>query len=356
MRRLLAPLVTLLVVAASLTGCAATSTSSSIASQPQPTDTIALLPSPTQAVQPFSPPTTEAIPATPGVTITPTTTAAKQDPLVEYVLGLINTDRAQNGLAPVTLGNNPAAQEHAEDMFNNYFLSHWGTDGLKPYMRFTLGGGVNYEEENSAYSGWYDKTNDPNRYVKIDPEQELKQLEYDMMYDDAGSDWGHRDNILNEWHKKVNIGIAYDAHRLTLVEEFQGDYITFTGLPMLANGTLTMSGNTSLGTVDSVDIFYDPPPQPMTQAQLLDGPNSYSLGERVVTIVPPPPPGYYYTQLPPSAIQATYWTVTPAGEFSIQADIDAVLAQQGPGVYTVVMWTKSGADHVMLTNYSLFVK
>ena len=86
-------------------------------------------------------------------------------------------------------------------MFNNFYLSHWDTDGLKPYMRYTLAGGVNYEGENSAYSGWWDKTQDPNLYIEIDPKQELSDLEYQMMYDDAASNWGHRDNILNKWHK-----------------------------------------------------------------------------------------------------------------------------------------------------------
>ena len=245
---------------------------------------------------------------------------------------------------------------HAQDMFDNYFLSHWGTDGMKPYMRYTVGGGTNYEDENSAYSGWYDRSTDPNRYNKIDPMQEAKQLEYNMMYDDAGSNWGHRDNILNKRHKKVNIGIAYDVHRLTMVEEFEGDYMDFVGVPALTNGTLTMSGSISLGTVDSVDIFYDPLPQPMTQDQLLSGPRSYSLGTRVATIVPPPPPGYYYTQLPPNAVQATFWTADDTGQFSNQADIKAIIDQQGAGVYTVVVWTKTGADTVMLTNYSLWVR
>ncbi|HLC23617.1 MAG TPA: CAP domain-containing protein, partial [Dehalococcoidia bacterium] len=134
--------------------------------------------------------------------------------LVQYVLDLINKDRADYGLAPVTLGANQAAQKHADDMLAGFFLSHWGTDGHKPYMRYTLEGGVNYDMENSAYTGWYDKSENPDRYVALDVKVALQKLEYAMMYDDAGSDWGHRDNILNKWHKKVNIGIAYDGHRL----------------------------------------------------------------------------------------------------------------------------------------------
>ena len=253
------------------------------------------------------------------------------------------------------LGNNSAAQIHAQDMFDNYYLSHWGTDGLKPYVRYTLDGGINYEGENSAYSGWYDRSVDPRRYATIDPRAELKQLEYQMMYDDAESNWGHRDNILNKWHKRVNIGISYDTRRLTLVEQFEGDYVQFTTPPALDSGLLSVQGNITLGTLDSVAVFYDPLPQPMTQSDLLGGPRSYSLGTRAATIVPPPPPGYYYSQLPHDAVQASVWEIN-GSTFSIDADLKIILQERGPGIYTIVAWSKAGAEYVSLTNYSLFVR
>jgi len=61
--------------------------------------------------------------------------------LFQYVLSLVNTDRQTAGLPPVTLAYNSAAQTHAQDMFKNFYGSHWGTDGLKPYMRYTNAGG-----------------------------------------------------------------------------------------------------------------------------------------------------------------------------------------------------------------------
>ena len=298
---------------------------------------------------------TQATGALPPSSLRPSTTSTVANSLALYVLELINSDRAQFGLEPVLLGTNPAAQIHAQDMFDNYFLSHWGTDGLKPYMRYTVGGGTNYEEENSAYSGWYDRSVDPRLYAIIDPKQELEQLQYQMMYDDAGSNWGHRDNILNKWHKKVNIGIAHDSRRLTMVEQFEGDYLELAGPPALGNGTLSLDGVISLGVLDSVAVFYDPLPLPTTQSDLLNGPKSYSLGTRVVTVLPTPPPGYYYSQLPENAVEASKWEVS-GGAFAVQADISMTLDQHGPGVYTVVVWTKVDADYVMLSNYSLFVR
>ncbi|MDO8472494.1 MAG: CAP domain-containing protein [Dehalococcoidia bacterium] len=293
--------------------------------------------------------------ARPTTTTTKTPQQSHQDAqLVQYVLGLINKDRADFGHAPVTLGTNQAAQQHADDMFAGYFLSHWGTDGLKPYMRYTQAGGDNYEGENSAYAGWYDPADDPNRWATIDAQSELQQLEYAMMYDDAPSNWGHKDNILNPWHKKVNIGITYDNHRLAFVEQFEGDYVQFTQLPATAGSTLSMSGTATLGNIDSVGIFYDPPPQPLTNQQLVNGPHSYSLGDQVGFVYAPPPPGYFYTTLPPNAVQASRWSVN-SGVFNIQADLSLAL-RRGPGVYTVVIVTKAGTEMLPVTNYSIFVQ
>jgi hypothetical protein len=275
------------------------------------------------------------------------------------MLGLINSDRAQAGVPPVILGQNLAAQKHAEDMFRNYYLSHLDTDGLKPYMRYTLEGGVNYEEENAAYSGYYDESADPNSYEEIDAKEELTRLQNGMMYDDAEENWSHRDNILNKWHKKVNIGIAFDNHRLALVQEFEGDYVTFDTVPVITSTSfgkfLSMAGQVTLGTISSVDIFYDPLPQALTQEQLLAEPKSYSLGERVGTIIPPPPHGYHYSDLPPNSVQASKWNVGQGGSFTIEARADPLLGR-GKGVYTVAIWANVSNELVRLTNYAIFLE
>ena len=280
--------------------------------------------------------------------------ALQQGPLVQYVLDLINKDRADYGLAPVTLGTNQAAQKHADDMLAGFFLSHWGTDGLKPYMRYTLEGGVNYNIENSAYTGWYDKSENPDRYVALDVKVALQKLEYAMMYDDAGSAWGHRENILNKWHKKVNIGIAYDGHRLAFVQDFEGDYVQFNQAPALLQGVLSIGGRVVLGTIQTVAIYYDPVSHAWTQQELLNGPHSYSLGDAAGYVVSPPSPGHFYIDLPPDAIMAGVWNVSNTGDFTIITDLNAVL-KRGPGVYTVVIWSKAGTELLSLTNYSIFL-
>ncbi|MBI4286638.1 MAG: CAP domain-containing protein [Chloroflexi bacterium] len=277
--------------------------------------------------------------------------------LFQYMLALINKDRQDFGLAPVTLAYNAAAQKHAQDMLDNYYISHWATDGLKPYMRYTLEGGLNFERENDAYSGWFNRAENPANYAPIDPKEEINALEYAMMYDDAASDWGHRDTILYEWNKRVSLGIAYDNKRLALVQQFEGDYIEYTVPPTLSGNTLSLGGRFTGPSIvlDNVSIAYEALPQPLTAEQLLAGPHNYNLGERLNFIIPPPPPGQFYVGLPPEAIQAKTWELDQAGRFSIQADIAPSLAK-GKGVYTVVIVVKMGNEAVNLTNYSIFVK
>lgn len=265
------------------------------------------------------------------------------------MLELINQDRQSAGLAPVALNYNAAAQKHAQDMLDNRYLAHWGTDGLKPYMRFTTEGGLNYEQENSAYSSGSGAVN---------AKTELQFLHNQMMNNDAAANWAHKNNILNKWHKKVNLGIAYDKTSVALVQQFEGDYIEFYTPPTLTGNTLSLSGRITRPDIalDNVSIAYDDPPQPLTAEQLNKGPyHSYGPGKRLGFILPPPPPGQQYANLPGNAFIASKWEAGPSGQISLQADIGPVL-NTGKGVYTVVLVTKIGGESLNLTNYAIFIR
>ena len=54
-----------------------------------------------------------------------------------YMLRLVNNERRAAGVPEVVLGVNDAAQLHAEDSLEGCYSSHWGSDGLKPYMRYS---------------------------------------------------------------------------------------------------------------------------------------------------------------------------------------------------------------------------
>ena len=162
---------------------------------------------------------TEADP--PGISILPPfrqePKVIPQEELVEYMLQLINKDRASFGLEPVKLGSNAAAQIHAEDVYRNKQISHWMSNGEKPYITYSKYGGVGSVGQNVAIAGFsreqYELCMKSTRYncEVIDPLVTLKELQYEMMYNDTECcDDGHRNNILNKFRTDVSIGIVYD--------------------------------------------------------------------------------------------------------------------------------------------------
>lgn len=287
-------------------------------------------------------------------------------------------------MPPVELGDNIAAQLHAESALANCFSSHWGIDGLKPYMRYSLAGGYQSNGENGHGSDYCIKSGDG--YTAIHSvNQEI---------DDAMEGWmdspGHRRNILDRQHKKVNIGLAWDRYNFFAYQHYEGDYVEYDELPSLdANGILSISGATKNGARFrskrdlGVQIYFDPPPHELTRGQVsrtycydsgrqvaalrepLTG-NSYWTTDQYSTKFNPCPDPYDVSPSAPPAsshshagrlwqeaynasknqdyqtiivpwITALQWTA--AGEsFSVQANIGDVLAEHGAGVYSVILW------------------
>jgi len=339
---------------ASLSSVAPTATSTSVTSQLS-TTVSTTVPSTSSGTSTTAVPTTVYVPAA-----APYKPSGAQLELFQYALSLINKDRADYGQPPLTLDYNAAAQKHAQDVFDNYFCSHWGTDGLKPYMRYTVEGGLGFEGENSAYSGWYNSSDNPANYAPIDVRQEIADLERMMMYDDAAANWGHRDSIVNKWARKVSLGIVYDDRRVAFVEQFEGQFVEYFIPPTLSGSVLFLSGRITSPdiTVNNISIAFDALPQTLTNSQLVNDAtytDGYSLGNRVNFIISTPPPGQSYGNLPAEAIQAARWDISQSGQFSIQADISRSLSR-GKGVYTIVIVGAVGGESVNLTNFSIFVR
>ena len=329
-------------------------TSPTPTSAPTPTRT----PTPTPA--PAPPPTPIATPApTPAPTPVPTSTPTPLEELREYALQLINIDRANHGVAPVVLGTNPAAQMHAEDMILHDYLGHWWVDGRKPYMVYSKTGGTSYVSENVASRGWsLQRWREENcdsflvRCLVPKPKDTIENHQWSMMYDDAHADWGHRDNILDEGHRAVNIGIAFNGRRVTLVQHFEGGDVEAVETPTLSSdGTLNLSVSkvrSGLSIGEIVSIYYDPLPVPMTPAQI-DALDSYCIGggittrcsDSVIDMLKPPRPGWNYSGLDANEVVADVWR-EDEDSFGITANLGNLVAK--PGVYTVVLWKDDGTD------------
>jgi uncharacterized protein YkwD len=325
---------------------------------PSPSPSPAPSPSPTPKPSPSpssspSPSPTPAPASSPAAIFTPTATPLKptadQLDMMTYVLGLVNKDRQANGLTAVVLNFDAAAQQHAQDMLDNQYVAHWGTDGQKPYMRYTVAGGLNKEGENSAYYS----TSAP----KIDVKAQLQALETGMLAETPPND-GHRQNILNKWHKKVNIGVANNNNSVALVQQFEGDYIEYYQPPTITGNLFSLNGRfTQPGIVlNNIAVTFDDLPQKLTGQQLMNGPyHSYGLGKVLGQVFPPAPAGSAYAGLPANSVIGATGTFDKSGQFSIQADISSLLAA-GKGVYTIVLVAQAGTEVVPFSNYSIFIK
>jgi uncharacterized protein YkwD len=280
--------------------------------------------------------------------IQPQTTSSSTETyaeLVNYALALINSDRQSHGLQNVTLSSVTSGQEHANEMLAHGYFSHWDLNGYKPYMRYTLAGGRGSVAENCA---WMWSTGSIT-----DIKGTLSSLEHSMMYDDASSNWGHRDNILEPSHNKVSIGIAYDRSHVYLVQDFEDDYVSWTTISS-SGGQVRMQGALAEQGIQlsQVGIYYDQV-SPLTTQQLSNSPyqGSYNSGTYVGQVLSPPPEGSYYQQ--PSEgilIEASSWTQT-GQNFDIVFNLTQAFAHSGAGVYTLYLWTDS---NTFLTTYSIW--
>ena len=366
---------------------------------PAPTRTSTPTAAPTRTPTPRPTPRPIIVPTnTPAPTITPTphtSPALRHLELKQYMLELINEERTAAGLNPVVLGDNIAAQLHAESAIENCFSSHWGADGLKPYMRYSLAGGYQSNGENGHGLDYCIKASDG--YTTIG------NVKWDVR--EAMEGWmdspGHRRNILRPKHKKVNIGLAWDRYNFGAFQHFEGDYVEYNDLPTINGRILSLSGSLRDGAKFrseddlGVQIYYDPPPHPLTRGQLVRT-YCYDNGRLVAALRPPLTGRYYYPDnsftithepcpdpydVDPDAPaprshdeahefwQAAYdasqaiegashvvpWITASkmklnGDNFSVKADIGDVPA----GVYTITVWAPIGDEREVVSQYSIF--
>lgn len=140
-------------------------------------------------------------------------TSGDLDALRQRALAAVNQSRSDNGLPPLTLGENlnEAAQAHAEDMFRRRYYSHTSPDGGTVQDRYVAAGGSKWEliAENIA------------RCENCPPpptEANVERLERGWMNSPE-----HRENILRHGLARFGYGIVVDATQgLYAVQTFAG--------------------------------------------------------------------------------------------------------------------------------------
>ena len=310
----------------------------------------------------------------------------------QLMLDLINEEREKHGLRHVQIGTNTAAQTHAENMLETCTSSHWGTDGLKPYMRYSLAGGYQTNAENISGLGYCVGEG----YISEDPSTGVMRAMKGLMASE-----GHRENILDPLHAFVNIGIANDGYNTRVVQHFEHDSIRFESLPQIKNDIVSFIAIIPMSSeFDEYDVtvYYDQPPRQLKPGQL-SRTYCYDLATPVVTLRQALEYGWQYTEdgwaskssecpnpydisaaLPaPTSVEEAYqhyedaklkraksthvvpyvtahkWE-TSYERFEIQADLVNILRKHGSGVYTFNIGGWSNEEYTSLGQYSVFYK
>ena len=272
--------------------------------------------------------------------------------LAGYALNVINQDRRDFGLATVSLSLISSAQQHADSMMYYGYFSHIDTQGYKPYMRYTLLGGVGAMEENIAFISWHS-----TYYTNTGRlEKSISGLEYSMMYNDSACcNNGHRDNILNPLHNRISIGIAYNDSALYFVEDFESYYVDLN--VSLSGYGVSMNGTPVAPTVTSsvMAVFYDPVPIPENASSLNSGPRDYDPGTLVGAVFPPCTILCPYSQAGVT-VYASGWRYT-ASQVDISFNLAQFVNRYGAGVFTLYLLTGDIANSTTasaITSISVF--
>ena len=287
------------------------------------------------------------------------------------MLNLINDARAEAGVPTVNLGTNGAAQMHAEQMVAGCFSGHWGLDGFKPYMRYSLLGGYQSNAENAFARNYFVDGSDPCTVVASSSPPDLEGLTRYAMERWMDSP-GHRANLLNPYHRLVNIGIAWrgaEHYIFRTVQHFEGDYARLSQLPSIVGGVLSLSGQIvnggSLG--GGLYVRYDPSPRRQQRA-ILNTTSSVCGGYPIAAVFPntrwtgrassptciePGASGPLgdgsLIELP--TIGAEQWE-SNGSEFAIRADLSTILRERGAGILSLS--GEINGERTILLKYAMF--
>ena len=131
--------------------------------------------------------------------------------LRQIALADINKYRNEYGVSSIILGNAKAPQLYAEELAKESCIHHISDRGEGPMLRYKNNNDRMYlvaENIAGGYPSWNKK-------------QAIIDANYDMMYDDAHANWGHRDNIIDPGHRSVSIGITFDYGEMVIVQDFE---------------------------------------------------------------------------------------------------------------------------------------
>jgi len=250
----------------------------------------------------------------------------------ERLLKLLNEERTHLGLSGLELDDVACevATAHALDMITGGFLSHWGTDGRKPYHRYSFAGGIDATQENVGRDDNIESVT-PNSVTR-----ELIEMHTQMYLEKPPND-GHRRAIVSPHHTHVGFGVALKDHNLRLVELYVSRYVRLDPFPQRAKrkGTVLLTGKllNAKDFLHEVDVCYEPLPT-APDTVWLRTPRPYGLPDDFVVLRPKTPMGTFYTD-------------GTTGDFDWEGGKfrgPASLYKDAAGIYTIVFWIRRVPD------------
>ncbi len=245
------------------------------------------------------------------------------------LLGMVNEERAVEKVAPVQMDElaTEIANKHAVDMATREFASHWGSDGLKPYHRYSLAGGIEATQENVSAA-------DNTWSMKMDHLKQDTAYLHVRLYQEKPPYDGHRRTILAPQQTHVGFGLAVEKLRLRLVELFVARHVNVEKLARTAKpgSQVNFSGKplNSKHQVANIEVFYEPLPA-VPELSWLRQVRSYALPEESKVLRPKLRPPLMYADRGTGIID-----VNLDGSFSTPVK----LFRSEPGIYTIVTWLK----------------
>ena len=268
--------------------------------------------------------------------------------LKESMLKLINESRESEGLKTVELDElaSQVGDKHCQEMVSEFYFSHWNSQGLKPYMRYSYAGGKDALMENLSLTEGGTYFNSKEKLINVLTAMHLRMFNEKPPYD------GHRQAIIHPQHTHVGVGIAFSESQVRLAQEFIARYVETKPLANKAKpgDTVNIVGRilkSKMYELAGISVFYEPTPTNLTRDEL-NSRGSYSFPEEEKVLRPKLLTQYTYKD--GSKGEVNYQK--SSGEFSSQFSFE----KNKTGVYTIVVWLKEELNKFPVTNICVEVK
>lgn len=253
---------------------------------------------------------------------------------LEQLLKQLNTERTQAGLNALQVDELACkvATEHARDMIQGDFLSHWGSDGRKPYHRYSLAGGTESVRENVS------SAENIQSLTPTSVKGDLHDMHQSML-DEVPPNDGHRKTILFPQQTHVGFGIALQGHNLRLDELYLARYVDMEPIQRTAKPKekMVLRGKVlnPKHVLTGADVYFEPPPTPPA-IEWLRQLRSVGLPEPSERLMPRLPDNFVYENGSTGVIE-----MKGNGRFHTRVELS-----KKPGINTIVFWLRAGNNGI----------